>query len=177
MRFEISFCPPVRLDQEHHQQHDVEDNGNEEIDDEGRGRDGGEAKVVTEEGRQSTHQQGKADTSPPPNSATGSAPVNDVEGTRDQRRDSGDQSLVPAYAGRLEEGGGDIDVHETARPARASKRVGRETYETNESDNEPWSRHGRWRLPCFFKEVASMTTADAGGEGHEGLPPLALEVQ
>ncbi|CAM9752752.1 unnamed protein product [Sphacelaria rigidula] len=34
------------------------------------------------------------------------------------------------------------------------------------SDVEPWSRHGKWKVPCFVKPV----------EGRNQLPPLALEV-
>lgn len=35
------------------------------------------------------------------------------------------------------------------------------------SDVEPWSRHGKWKVPCFVKPV----------EGRNQLPPLALEVR
>lgn len=42
---------------------------------------------------------------------------------------------------------------------------------------EPWSRHGRWRVPCFFKQAGVATASDGHGENINELPPLALEVR
>lgn len=44
----------------------------------------------------------------------------------------------------------------------------------NTEKEEPWSRHGRWRIPCFLKGGQSNGALMGGGEV---LPPLALEVR
>ncbi|CAM9999546.1 unnamed protein product, partial [Ectocarpus sp. 8 AP-2014] len=68
---------------------------------------------------------------------------------------------VPLYAGAVDEGGSTNDGggHEGGE------------------EEEPWSRHGRWRVPCFLKRTRGHSAGGATGDtGDACLPPLALEV-
>ncbi|CAM9380764.1 unnamed protein product, partial [Hapterophycus canaliculatus] len=85
-------------------------------------------------------------------------------GDATRRGDEDHLSPVPIYAGDVDESGG----------------VGGEEHgaeEEKEGEREPWSRHGRWRVPCFLKEPGMQSTLGRGkgGQGRP-LPPLALEV-
>lgn len=93
-------------------------------------------------------------------------------GVPEQGRDETGLPLVPLYAGGLDEGGlmnceeGDGGENEEGWA------------------QEPWSRHGRWRVPCFLESAGAHSVDGAhvaGGEGKRGrdalLPPLALEVR
>lgn len=69
---------------------------------------------------------------------------------------------VPLYAGAVDEGGNTNDEggHEGGE------------------EEEPWSRHGRWRVPCFLKRTRDHSAGGATGDtGEACLPPLALEVK
>ncbi|CAB1100550.1 unnamed protein product [Ectocarpus sp. CCAP 1310/34] len=69
---------------------------------------------------------------------------------------------VPPYAGAVDEGGSRNDEggHEGGQ------------------EEEPWSRHGRWRVPCFLKRTRGHSAGGATGDtGKAYLPPLALEVK
>ncbi|CBJ27963.1 conserved unknown protein [Ectocarpus siliculosus] len=68
---------------------------------------------------------------------------------------------VPLYAGAVDEGGSTNDDggHEGG------------------DEEEPWSRHGRWRVPCFLKTTRGHSAGGSTGDTAEAcLPPLALEV-
>ncbi|CAN0209764.1 unnamed protein product, partial [Ectocarpus sp. 8 AP-2014] len=68
---------------------------------------------------------------------------------------------VPLYAGAVDEGGSTNDEG---------------GHEGGEQE-EPWSRHGRWRVPCFLKRTRGHSAGGATGDiGEARLPPLALEV-
>ncbi|CAM9463399.1 unnamed protein product, partial [Ectocarpus fasciculatus] len=69
--------------------------------------------------------------------------------------------VVPLYAGAVDEGGNTND--------EAGNEGGEE--------EEPWSRHGCWRVPCFLKGTRAHSAGGATGDtGEACLPPLALEV-
>lgn len=80
--------------------------------------------------------------------------------------DDGHVSPVPRYAGDVDESGDGV-----------GEEHGEEDEEDFEGGQEPWSQHGRWRVPCFLKKPG-MQSALGRGKGGEGrpLPPLALEV-
>lgn len=95
-------------------------------------------------------------------------------GTQGEGQDENGLPVVPLYAGALDEGGL-MDCEE-----------GNDGEQEEEETQEPWSRHGRWRVPCFLKSagahgVGGNGTQEAGREGGQGrealLPPLALEVR
>lgn len=83
--------------------------------------------------------------------------------------------VVPIYAGALEEGGGRVPGGARFRPPSTTYLDGTEWERGDVGDigenegDETWSRHGRWRVPCFLKSE--------GHKGSEALPPLALEVR
>lgn len=92
--------------------------------------------------------------------------VVEAEGADGKGQDENDLPLVPLYAGALDEGG---------------------LMDSEEGEaQEPLSRHGRWRVPCFLKcagaHVFGGNSAQRPrGQGARGrevvLPPLALEVR
>lgn len=109
------------------------------------------------------------------------------EGAADNDHKSGNDGCEPArdipfHVGMIEEGGADNLGAETAK-ADPEKRMDDEGADSTGKrsleherlklcQGEPWSRHGRWKIPCFLKPMHASEEMT----GREELPPIALEV-
>lgn len=202
-RIEVSFCPPKALPEKGNlsrdEPHDATDAGNGDENQGGDAREAAAAAVPSrglsgKDSNKKGQDKAKATTAAAaPSASNGKNPIAPnpseaeaeqqpqpdkedctaeaaAEGTQAEGEDGNGLPLVPVYAGDLDEGGehGDEDENEDGET------------------QEPWSRHGRWRLPCFLKSagvdsVGGNGAQGSGGErgrGHEALlPPLALEVR
>lgn len=92
------------------------------------------------------------------------------------------RTIVPWHMGTLEDGGTDAPdepasgsgvaaangFRESCRDDSGRGREGR----MDDSQVEPRSTHGRWRVPCFLKPRGG----EKGKEGPSGLPPIGLQV-
>lgn len=89
-------------------------------------------------------------------------------------------SDVPLHAGLVEEAGlvhasQALVTHGASVTADPGANLGVDDGEWGRLEAEPWSRHGRWRVPCFLKHTKDTEAVFGGGEDSE-LPPLALAV-
>lgn len=85
---------------------------------------------------------------------------------------SGGGPVVPLYAGVVEEAGGeDGDLGVAAEDWEGQDGA------CGRVETKTWSRHGRWRVPCFLKPTGGGTANGARGGHNNELPPLALEVR
>lgn len=127
---------------------------------------------------------------PAPGVAEGSPPscrhesVRGIGPSQAGRRSDGE---VPMHMGVLEDacaegrdaGPTDEGFQASGTAERPRGMGARECGRAEEGENradQPWSRHGRWRVPCFLRPRRGE---GAGGRGEEGgeLPPIALEVR
>ena len=207
-RIEVSFCPPKTLPERGGSSRDepqdtTDDNGNQEKQDgdaheagAGGAAGGPAGKGPSKKGEDKT--KGAAAAAAAPNSKKAIAPTSsetkaaqqppqdEEDGTsgaaeeedggaqREGQEDQNGLPVVPLYAGALDEGGlGDCEEGGDAENEAAEAQ-------------EPWSRHGRWRVPCFLKSAGAhrvggdgtQTEGREGGQGRQALlPPLALEVR
>lgn len=178
-RIEVSFCPPCVLPYSEALGAAEENEGttNEEkkkieekqidVGAEKKGPGGKDAKTKGPDSKspaaQATTQKAKG--SSPPTATNDEELEQKLEGEDNANEAVAEVANVaheaPLYAGAVDEGGNtnDDEGHE-------------------EEDEEPWSRHGRWRVPCFLKGTRAHSAGGATGEtGEACLPPLALEVR
>lgn len=207
-RVEVSFCPPKALPGNTNlatdKLHDATDDGDQDKEggDTHEAAAGGAAaapagglggKDSSKKGEDKTRaaavvassaSNSKNATVPPSQAEAGRQPREDKEEAHDgttiaagdargEGQDNNGLPLVPLYAGAMDEGG------------LMNSREEEGENEAREAQ-EAWSRHGRWRVPCFIKGAGGHRVGGNGpqGEGREGgrgrealLPPLALEVR
>lgn len=99
---------------------------------------------------------------------------------------------VPFHAGTLEEGGvSSIDGEGVRDGAGELVRVDDgqggwrrglgdqflRSCESGGGEREPWSRHGRWKVPCFLRRGERKGVVVGGSTMEKDLPPIALEVR
>eukprot|EP00903_Cladosiphon_okamuranus_P020361 g18681.t1 len=210
-RVEVSFCPPKALPDRGYPSGDDANDDNDNKNEQERGKneaaaggasalprgiggkdsakkDGGNAKAAgaapapassalpnSKNAVAPTPSNAQAQRQPSEDKGEGIAAAEAEGGSRGEGQQSEDGlPLIPLYAGALDEGGL-VDCEKAG--SGGDNEVG--------EAEEPWSRHGRWRVPCFLKSAAAHVLGgniarEPGGEGARGreavLPPLALEV-
>lgn len=201
VRIEVSFCPPKALPEQGLAKiHDTagEDQENERRE-QAEAAAAAEAVAAAPVGEASSKDEKKKKKDKPKAAAAASAPKQPTSKIEEKTHEDepcttadGDDSgapqeeggnagdclpLVPLYAGVVDEGG--VTKSEDWVEAEAE---GAEEAEEHGEEEEPWSRHGRWRVPCFLKGATGVAVNSSGdgiggrGGGNMLLPPLALEV-
>lgn len=176
VRIEISFCPPVFAEQRKQTAPLLasEEPPSEESPEENETEKKEKKKSPSGPGQKAGHTTAGSTSEPQKHDGQLAAEVNDQNterGAEEGGTEGGDSEkypLVPLFAGTIEEsdnnnvigggamGGGHLRGEDRMRRGESGE-------QRQENEEEEWSRHGRWMLPCFLK-----------GEERD-LPPLALQ--